>query len=248
MLPSKLLKLSMILLMLVLATGIQGERVRAQGDVIPLQIEAAATGELTADAPTVVYSIQVVAPLRLAVIFDVTAGDMQPSLVVLGQDQSTVLAGATGTNINGLVVKFPSEGTYYVGLNADAGTSATYRLFVSTSPALPINTFVLQSFLVQGQSNKCSENQLVGSFSTTEDLNVCFSMALVTNPVKFAAEWWSPSGNLVVTETADYTTNENGLLFLTGLVYENQAWETGWWHVHFVIDGEVVHVQWVPVN
>jgi hypothetical protein len=237
--------LAVVLLMAVMM--LPGEWANAQDGVIPLRVEVAVTGTLTSAAPTVVYSVDVVESLRMAVIFDVIEGDMVPSLVVLDQDQTTTLAGSTGPNNNGLVVEFPSQGTYYIGLSADAGTSATYRLIVNAAPVLPLNTFVLQSFLVAGTSNLCSENKLTPWFVPTEDLNVCFTVAQVETSVEFEAEWWSPSGEIVSTENATLDNTSGDYLYLTGLVYQDQPWETGWWQVHLKFDGELAHIQWVPV-
>ncbi len=113
--------ISGIVVVIVLLAMLPGAAVSAQSDVTPLRVEVAVTGTLTADQPTVVYSFNVLESLRMAVVFDVLSGDMQPSIVVLGQDQSTTLAGATGPNVNGLIVEFPSTGTYYVGITADFG-------------------------------------------------------------------------------------------------------------------------------
>ena len=239
--------LSGIVAVAVVLLMLPGAPVNAQGDVTPLRVEVAVTGTLTAAQSTVVYSFNVVESLRMAVVFDVLSGDMQPSIVVLGQDQSTTLAGATGPNINGLIVQFPGTGTYYLGITADSGTSASYRLMINASPVLPINTFVSQSFMVSGIASTCSENALVGWFTPAEDLNVCFSVAQVDNPVKVTTEWWSPSGTIVVQENFTFDNSTNDVISLTGIVYQTTAWDTGWWQVHFLIDGELAHIQWVPV-
>ncbi len=239
--------ISGIVVVIVLLAMLPGAAVSAQSDVTPLRAEVAVTGNLTADQPTVVYSFNVLESLRMAVVFDVLSGDMQPSIVVLGQDQSTTLAGATGPNVNGLIVEFPSTGTYYLGITADSGTSASYRLMINASPVLPINPFVSQTFMVSGKGTTCSENTLVGWFTPDEDLNVCFSADQIENPVEVKAEWWSPSGQIVVEENVSLDSSLNGAIYLTGIVNQGTAWETGWWQVHFLIDGELAHIQWVPV-
>jgi hypothetical protein len=232
----------------VLLSMLPGMGASAQGDVTPLRVEVAVTGTLTAAQPTVVYSFDVVESLRMAVVFDVVSGDMRPSIVVLDQDQTTTLAGATGPNINGLIVQFPGTGTYYVGITADSGTSASYRLLINAAPVLPINAFVSQSFMVSGTALTCSENSLVGWFTPDEDLNVCFSVAQVDNPIKVTTEWWSPSGQIVAQEDFALDNSTNAVVSLTGIVYQGTAWEAGWWQVHFLIDGELAHIQWVPVS
>jgi hypothetical protein len=133
-------------------------------------------------------------------------------------------------------------------VQGEGGTSATYRLFVNASPVLPINAFVVTTYPVAGTSNQCSENTPVASFTTTEDLNVCFAMALITDPVEVKAEWWSPSGSVAMQESVTADDSYNGVLLLTGMIYQNTAWETGWWKVHFLIDGELSHIQWVWVQ
>lgn len=240
--------LSGIVAVAVLLLMVPGAAVKAQGDITPLRVEVAVTGTLTADQSTVVYSFNVAESLRMAVVFDVLSGDMQPSIVVLGQDQSTTLAGATGPNVNGLIVQFPGTGTYYLGISADSGTSAGYRLMINASPVLPINAFVSQSFMVSGTALTCSENTLAGWFTPNEDLNVCFSVAQVDTPVKVTTEWWSPSGQVVAQEDFSLDNSTNTTILLTGIVYQGTVWETGWWQVHFLIDGELAHIQWVPVS
>jgi hypothetical protein len=243
-------RISVLVVMVLLASvaALPGASVTAQDTVTPLRVEVAVTGTLTAASPTVVYSFDAVESLRMAVVFDVLSGDMQPSLVVLAQDQTTTLASATGPYVNGLIVQFPATGTYYLGITADSGTSATYRLIINASPVLPINPFVAQTFMVSGKSTVCTENTPVGWFSPNEDLNVCFSVAQIENPLKLKAEWWSPSGNVVVEENLTLDSSMSGTLYLTGIVNSGQPWEQGWWQVHFLIDGELAHIQWVPVT
>ncbi len=238
---------ALVVLLAMLAGGISGEAVRAQDQIIPLRVQTAVTGELTSSQPTVVYSINAAESLRMAAIFDVTGGDMQPTLVVLDQDQQTVLAGATGPNANGVIVTFPTEGTYYVGVTADSGTSATYRLMIEVAPPLPVNVFVAQSYMVSGTSAVCADNTPVGQFTPTEDLNVCFSLDLIDNPIDIKVEWWSPSGTIAANDSGKLDSSLNGQLLLSGIVYPGEPFETGWWQVHFLLDGELAYVQWVLV-
>jgi hypothetical protein len=72
-------------------------------------------------------------------------------------------------------------------------------------------------------------------------------MELITDPVKFVARWWSPSGEIIVEETATMDSSYNGELLLTGIEYPGEPFEQGWWQVHFLLNGEIAHVQWVPV-
>jgi hypothetical protein len=237
--------LAMVVLFVVVV--VPGAPVGAQ-DIMPLQVEVAVTGTLTADQPTAVYSFNVAESLRMAVVFDVVSGDMQPSLVVLDQDQTTTLAGASGPHINGLIVQFPTTGTYYLGIAAQSGTSASYRLMINASPVLPINPFVAQSFLVSGTSTQCSENTLTNWFTPDEDLNVCFSVAQIDNPIKVKTEWWSPSGQVVVEQNLNLDSSSSDTLYLTGISYQGTSWEQGWWQVHILFDGELAHIQWVLVT
>ncbi len=241
-------KLMIGIVLLVSVVGPASHNVQAQGQPTPLRVEEAVTGELTAAAPTAVYSIDVYDSLRMAVVFDVTEGDMQVSVVVLDQDKTTLLAGSTGPHANGLIVEFPATGTYYIGVQGDSGTSAKFRLFVNASPVLPINEFVVASYPVAGTSTQCTDNTPVAGFTTTEDLNVCFVMALITDPVKIDVEWWSPSGTVSGQESVTADSSYNGELLLTGLVYKDTAWDSGWWTVHFLINGELAHIQWVWVE
>lgn len=244
----KTLSLLLIALALALLAGLAGDRAQAQGPT-RLRVEEAVTGQLTEATPLALYTVSAYESLRMAVIFDVLDGDMQPTLVVLDQDGSTVLAGGTGIGLNGVVVNFPTQGDYTIGLDGSGtGTQATYRLFVQAAPPLPINTFVLQKYLVAGTATSCADNTPVGSFSATEDLNVCFALDLIDQPINFAAEWWMPSGEIYTTETGVLDSSFNGQLLLTGLYYQDTPWQTGWWQVHFVIDGELADLQWVPVR
>jgi hypothetical protein len=244
-------KLSVLVLaaaLLALALGLSGETATAQEGVTPLLVEQAVTGELTAAAPIAVYSFNAFESLRMAVVFDILAGDMQVTAVVLGQDQSTLLAGSTGPAAEGFVVQFPQQGTYYVGLQGEGGTSATYRLMIDADPAQPLNEFVLMSYLAAGTSSQCSESTPTTSFTTTEDLNVCFALDLLGDPATLDVEWWSPSSEVVLESQVDISSNDVGTLFLTGIAYQDQPWTTGWWQVHFLINGELVYIQWVPVR
>jgi hypothetical protein len=238
----------LVALLAALAVGFSREPAVAQGDVTPLRVEEAVTGTLTAAQSTVVYSVQALESLRMAVVFDVIEGDMRPTVVVLDQDQSTVLAGSTGPNANGVVVKFPGQGTYYVGVTADSGASATYRLMIDADPALPINPFVSQTYMVAGAGTTCEENTPAAGFSTTEDLNVCFSVELIEDSIEFKVEWWTPSGEMRLDEGGALDSSFNGRLLLTGLIAGTDPWETGWWQVHFLIGGELTKIQWVPVR
>lgn len=245
----KLIALSLALL-LVLVAGLPLHTTQAQDDPTPLRVEEAVTGKITADDPIVVYRFTAWESLRMAVLFDVIEGDMEPTLVVLDQDQETVLAGAAGPNANGLIVEFPAQGEYYLGISVEEseGSFASYRVMINASPPLPINPFVLQSFMVAGESTVCTENMPVGGFTTTEDLNVCFALHVIDTPVDFQAEWWSPAGELQNSEGGTLDSSFNGQLLLTGLVYPGEPWEPGWWQVHFLIDGELAAIQWVPVQ
>lgn len=242
-------RMSMVagLLLLALVAFLPEAAVTAQDTITPLRVEVAVTGTLTSAQPLAIYSFNAVESLRMAFMFDVLSGDMQPSLVVLGQDQVTTLAGATGPNINGLVVHFPATGTYYLGITAESGTSATYRLMINAAPVLPINPFFAQTFMAAGKSSKCTENTPTGWFTLDEDLNVCFSVSQIDTPVRVKAEWWTPSGNVLVEEETTLDSTQNGVLYLTGIINNGQPWEEGWWQVHFLIDGELAHIQWVPV-
>lgn len=234
--------------LLALVFGLSGETVTAQEGITPLRVEQAVTGELTSAAPVAVYSFNVFESQRMAVVFDVLAGDMQVTAVVLGEDQSTLLAGSTGPNAEGFIVQFPQQGTYYVGLQGEGGTSATYRLMIDADPSQPINEFVLMSYLAAGTSDQCSESTPATSFTTTEDLNVCFALDLISDSATLDVEWWNPSGEVVLENQIDVSANDVGTLFLTGITYQNQPWATGWWHVHFLINSELVYIQWVPVR
>lgn len=238
-----------IALLAVVVGTLPGEHALAQGGLTPLRVEEAVTGTLTAAQPLALYSVNAFESLRMAVIFDVIEGDMQPTVVVLDQDGSTVLAGGTGIGINGVIVEFPAEGAYTIGLDGTGtGTSATYRLFVQAAPPQPINTFVMQKYMVAGKSTSCAENTPVSSFTTAEDLNVCFSLELIEQPIAFEAEWWMPSGEIYYTESGTLDSSLNGQLLLTGLYHQDTPWEAGWWQVHFKIDGELADIQWVPVR
>lgn len=247
----KLIALTLALL-LTLAAGLPLHTTQAQGDPIPLRVEEAITGTLTAANPIVAYSVFAAESLRMAVLFDVTAGDMEPTLVVLDQDKATLLASAVGPNINGLIVKFPAQGEYYVGISvADSpGTSINYRLMINTDPPLPINPFVAQTFMVAGASADCLDNTPVAGFTPDQDLNVCFSLSLIdpAAPVEFQAQWWTPSGEMANEEGGTLDNTFNSQLLLTGLVFSGTPWEEGWWQVHFLINGELATIQWVPVR
>jgi hypothetical protein len=246
---SKLFRFSMIVLIGIgLSAGLAGTSAAQQDQPIPLQVESAVTGELSATNSLVIYSFNVAESLRMGFNFDVIKGDMQPTLVVMDQAQNT-LGGATGPNANGLVVKFPAAGTYYVVLSADSGTSATYRLFIDADPPLPIDPFVLQSWLVAGTSNQCSENTWTGNFTPTEDLNVCFTLSLITDPIELKTEWWSPSGKQYNDYTQTITSDSNEVTwYLSGLSYGSTPFEEGWWQLHISINGELAYIQWVPVR
>lgn len=237
-----------LLLILLLAASLNMSQANAQDDIQPLRVNAAAAGKITSGNPLATYSFNAVESLRMAVVFDVIEGDMHPSLVVMDQDQTTPLATAEGPNINGLIVEFPSQGTYYVRIQGDSGTKAVYRLMIEAAPALPIDAFVAQTFMVEGESTVCTENTIVGRFTSSGDLNVCFSLELIEQPMEFEAQWWTPSGQITVVETATMNSSDNGNLYLTGIVHEGTPWETGWWQVHFLLDGELAKIQWVLVT
>ena len=238
----------MLIVALVFTASLGVSAASAQDDFEPLRVNVAVEGKMTSATPIVIYSFDAFESLRMAVTFDVIESDMELTLVVLDQDQSTTIAGAVGPNVNGLIVEFPSQGTYYLGINADSGTFAQYRLMIEAAPALPINAFVAQAFMVEGESTICTENTIVGRFGTAGDLNVCFSMELIDEPIEWKAEWWSPSGQIVVVEDATLDSSDNGFLYLTGIIYQDKPWETGWWQVHFLINGELAKIQWVPVD
>lgn len=247
-LPRTLGSFVFIALSLLSVIGLPGRTAVAQGDVTPLRVEEAVTGQLTTAQPAAVYSFTVLESLRMAVAFDVTAGDMKLAVTVLDQDQKTVLAGSTGPNVSGVVVTFPKEGTYFLEVKGEGGSSANYRLMVQASPALPINEFIVYSYPETGKGRTCAENTPAARFTTTEDLNVCYALDLIAGPTEVKAQWWSPSGTMVVEETIKADTNYNAEPLLTGMVYQDQAWEAGWWHVHFLINGELAHIQWVAVQ
>ena len=220
---------------------------RAQGQITPLRVEEAVVGQLTAETPTAVYSFSAVESLRMAVVFDVIEGDMQPTLVVMDQDQQTTLGGSVGANANGVIVTFPATGTYYLGLTASGGTSATYRLMIDADPALPVNAFVLQSYLVKGTATVCEENAPVGQFTPTEDINVCFVLFNVNEATDLKIEWWSPSGTIATEESGSVDASVNGRALLSGIVYPGQPLEAGWRQAHILLNGELAYIQWVPV-
>jgi hypothetical protein len=234
---------------LLAALGLSGEPARAQMEAQPLRVEEAVTGELTTEAPNVLYSFYAVESTRMGIVFDQLDGDMQLGIVVFDQDGEHVLAGATGPAINGLVVKFPSQGQYFLGLGPqEGGTSATYRLMIDADPAQPINPFVSQSYLVAGPETACADNTLTTAFTTTEDLNVCFALDLINKQIDLKIEWWTPSGEVFNSEGGPIDDTYNRQLLLTGLVVSaDTPFEEGWWQVHFLLNDELVHIQWVPV-
>lgn len=221
--------------------------VTAQAQPQALRVEAAVTGTLSSNAPSALFTFNAVESLRMSVVFDVV-GDMQPTLTVYDQDEQSVLAQSSGTGNNGVVVNFPSTGQYYLELVATAGSSATYRLMIDADPSLPINPFVVQSYLVRGTSSLCSETVPTASFTPNEDLNVCFVMDLLEGPTDVKIEWWSPSGTLVTEETGTFDPSYNLSPVLSGIVFANTPFEAGWWQAHILINGELSHIQWVSVN
>lgn len=239
----------LFLMALVIILGAALLQTSAQDEAEELRVETAVTGELTADSPTILYSFRAQESLRMGFNFDVD-GDMEVSLTVFDQDGETVLGESSGSNNNGIIVTFPSEGDYTVSLSADGGTSVTYRLMIDADPALPLNTFIVQSYLVSGTSVLCAENTPVGFFTSTEDLNVCFTLGLIGDtPIELTVQWWSPSGEVVNEESATYDSSLNFETYLTGIVYNgSNAFDEGWWQVHFLIDGELAHIQWVTVS
>lgn len=235
---------------LLLVAGVAPQAAQAQGgEPTPLRVEAAVTGQLTADSPTAVYDFFAIESLRMGVVFDVIEGDMQPTLLVMDEAQN-LLAGSSGPNNNGLIVTFPAQGRYLLSLTADAGTSATYRLMIDADPPLPTNAFLAQTYVVSGVSTSCAENTPAAFLTPTEDLNVCFVPALLEGPTEFTAQWWSPSGEIVTEETGTLDTAHNFVPLLTGIVYQQGGtpWEEGWWQVHFLLNGELSHIQWLWVS
>ncbi len=174
---------------------------------------------------------------------------MQLTVTVLDQDGTTPLATASGSAVNGLVFEVPGEGQYFLSISGQGGTSASYRLMIDGDPALPINAFVLQSYIVSGKSAVCAENTLASALTPTEDLNICFVLDLVSDPVDIAVQWWSPSGEKVLEENGSADASGNrGTPLLSGIIYkEGTPWEEGWWQAHILINGELAHIQWLPV-
>jgi len=246
---NRFLKINAIMLgILLLTLSLSHDSVTAQGQPISLRVEAATTGELSSAAPELQYTFFAQESLRMAAVVDKTAGDMQLTVTVFDQDGTTPLATASGSAVNGLVFEVPSEGQYFLSVSGQ-GTAASFRLMIDADPALPINAFVLQSYIVRGKSTVCAENTIVSVLTPTEDVNVCFVLDLVTDPVDITVQWWSPSGEMVVEEagTAD-SSDSRGDPFLSGIVFaEGSPWEEGWWQAHILINDELAHIQWVPV-
>jgi len=246
---SKWLKFLIVLpIMLILVIGMSGESVIAQDGPIPLRVEFAIVGTLTSDIPSAMYEFTARESLRMNVAFDVIDGDMLVGVVVYDQDQTTVLAEAAGPNVNGVTVKFPQEGNYFLELHGKGGTYATYRLMIDADPALPINPFVAQSYLVAGTATTCSENVSTSAFTPTEDLNVCFVLQQIVDPITVKVEWWSPSGEMIIEEEYEVDDAYNGGSLLSGIVYQGSAFESGWWQAHILLDGELAFIQWVWVG
>ena len=215
----------------------------------PLRVEEAVTGKVTTQTPSVLYSFNVIESTRMGFIMDKTAGDMNLALVVFAQDGTTILAGSTGTNNNGVIVTFPTTGQYTAAVVGEGGATANYRLMIDADPPLPINTFVYSAYVVRGTSALCSEVEPAGFLTGAEDLGVCFTLALIQDPVEVTAQWWSPSGQIVAEESGTYDSSLNFQPSLTGIVYNgSQNFESGWWQVHFLINGELSHIQWVFVQ
>jgi hypothetical protein len=213
-----------------------------------LFVQVTSTGQLTTAAPKVVYSFIIEENnLRVGFVYDVT-GDMEATLTVLGTDQKTILAGSSGAAGNGLIVKFPAAGTYFVELSATGGSSATYRLLIESNPPLPIDIFVAQSWLVAGKSVICSENAQVPYFGLSDEMNICFNLALITENAEVVSQWWSPSGELIVENTEPITPDDNFVDFLSGVVYDGTPYEAGWWQVHILVNGELLRIHWVSVE
>ncbi|MBL8162252.1 MAG: hypothetical protein JNJ61_09730, partial [Anaerolineae bacterium] len=80
-------------------------------------------------------------------------------------------------------------------------------------------------------------------------LNVCYALMLLEDNTTVAIQWWSPSGEIWGEEENVLNADYNGALVLTGLIYDGQTvFEAGWWQVHFLINGELAHIQWVYVQ
>ena len=215
---------------------------------VPLRVEAATTGQLTTANPSVVYSFSAFESTRMSFVFDVQ-GDMQVTVSVLGTDATTVLATSSGSNNNGLVVRFPGQGTYFVSLQGTGGTSAAYRLMIDADPALPINAFVLQSYPARGSSSICEENAPTTFFTSTDDLNICFTLALIADPMELTVIWYAPDGQVVSTQPTTITPDDNYVNFRTSLGYDGQnPFGEGWWQVHFLLNGELAHIHWLTIS
>jgi hypothetical protein len=220
----------------------------AQEQPILLRVEEATTGTLNSDSPGISYTFFVHESIRMGFIFDVIDGDMQINLTVYSQDGQTVLAQSGGLANNGVVVRLPMTGQYYLQLAAVSGTSASYRLMIDADPPVPVNAFVAQSYLVRGLSTKCEENVPTTFFAPEEDLNVCFVLDLIDEPSDLKVEWWSPSGEIFLEETAIADASYNLTPFLSGIVFQDEPFEPGWWQVHLLLNGELHHIQWVRVE
>lgn len=216
---------------------------------IPLRVEASVVGDLTGDNPMMVYTFNASESTRMGFYADVTDGDMSLNLAVVAQDGETVLAAATGSASNGVVADVEETGTYYLVVQGTGGSSAHYRLMIDADPALPIDPFVVTTFPAIGESAKCSEVEPGGWLDANDYLNVCYALMLLEDDTSVAIQWWSPSGEIWGEEENILNADYNGALVLTGLVYDGQtAFETGWWQVHFLINGELAHIQWVYVQ
>ncbi len=243
--------LLMLVMTLSLMMSFSYEEAMAQTPPIDLIVEDAVMGELSAAMPEMLYSFWAQESTRMSVVLDKTAGDMQLNVVVYDQDQTTPLAGASGPAINGLVVEFPSQGQYFVRVGAEpGGTTASYRLMIDADPALPTDAFVLQSYIVSGTGTVCSENAPASFLTPTEDLNVCFVLDLINDPVNVAVRWFNPSGALYLEESFSLTSADNrGPAKLSGIVYQDTApFAAGFWQAAIIINGELAHTQWVPVQ
>lgn len=219
-------------------------------EALPLRIEAPVEGALSSDKPLMVYTFTAGESTRMGFYADVIAGDMSLNLAVLADDGQTVLAASTGSANNGVVADVEEAGTYFLAVQGTGGSSARYRLMIDADPALAINPFVVTSFPAIGESNKCSEVEPGGWLEATDDyLNVCYALMLLEDETNVTIQWWSPSGEIWGKEENILNADYNGALILTGLVSDGQAaFESGWWQVHFLINGELAHIQWVYVQ
>ncbi len=238
-----------ILSFLIVPTAFSLAQTDDLSQAIPLRVEVAVTGELTSSAPTVLYSFEAFESLRMGFYADVTDGDMSLTLVVLDEDGQTLLAESNGVHNNGVVATLPKQGQYYLAVTGQDGSSAAYRLMIDADPALPLNASILWSYAASGSSAKCEENTPAAILRPDENLNVCFTLSLIDETISLTAEWWSPSGEIVSQESADFSSGYNFVPSLTGIIYDGEtSFSEGWWQVHLLINGQLAHIQWLWVS